>query len=235
MQAGLGLFRLSLLTFGVCASANAQISEPILAKAKEGGPEAQYAVGDFYTIGTNYNQALAIEWFRKAANQGYIKAQVRLVHLLSSGSGALINLKESFSWAQKAASQDDTDGIYWIGYCYGSGVGVKRDPQKALEYFRVAASRGNRKYQYDLAQDLLYGEEVLPNPTEAYKWYKMAADQQHPDAMVMAAVCMLGGKVTEKNVEGAIQLFDKAVSLGSKIAKSYQPAFDSARKAATTK
>ncbi|MBI4912203.1 MAG: sel1 repeat family protein [Acidobacteria bacterium] len=234
MRVGRGHYSLTLLTIGTCIYAHAQLPEAILAKAKEGNPDAQFAVGDFYTISPNYSQAMAIEWFRKAANQGYIKAQVRLVHLLSSGSGALMNFKEAFSWAEKAAAQDDTDGIYWLGYCYGSGVAVKQDPKKALAYFRVAASRGNPKYQYDLAEDLLNGEEVLPDPIEAYKWYKLAAEQKHPDAMVMAAVCMLGGKVTEKNVKGAIQLFDQGVALGSKIANRYQPAFDSARKASTT-
>lgn len=223
------------LMLTVCICGSAQISDQTLGQAKDGNPEAQYLLADSYTTAPRYNRALAIEWFRKAALQGNIKSQVRLVHLLSSGAVSQASIKEAFAWAQKAAAKDDTDGIYWLGYCYGSGVGVNQNPAKALEYFRIAASRGNPKYQYDLAQDLMYGVEVLPNPSEAYKWYKLAADQKHPNAMVMTAVCMLSGKVTEINVEGAIQLFDQAVSLGSDIAKSYQPAFDSARKKAKTK
>jgi len=228
-------YSILFLILWVCNIAWAQVPDQILSKAKEGDSEAQYLVGESFTSGAGYSQGKAIEWFRKAANQGNIKAQVRLVDSLSSGSGALINLKEAFEWAQKAAAAQDADGIYWLAYCYGSGVGVKRDPQKALEYFRLAANRGNPKHQYDLAQDLLYGDEVLPNPSEAFKWYKMAADQKYPDAMVMVAVCMLGGKVTEKDVEGAIRLFDQADSLGSKVAGSFRPAFEAARKMAQPK
>jgi TPR repeat protein len=214
----------------ISLSLRAQGSGDLIQRAKGGDPEAQYQVADsFVSDEKTYDQKLAIEWFRKAAKQGHVKSQIRLVHLLSSGSLALTNYPEAFEWAKKAAESNDPDGTFWLAYCYGFGVSVNRDPKKALDLYRVAAEKGSAKNKYELARNLFFGEEVYQDRSEAMKWYKAAAEQGHPDAMVIFGVAMIEGKLVPKDAQKGFELFEKGKQLGSKYAEMLQAAVDTLR------
>ena len=52
--------------------------------------------------GVLQNDALALEWFRKAAEQGDAFSQSHLGIKYASGEGVLKNEKEAVSWMRKA-------------------------------------------------------------------------------------------------------------------------------------
>lgn len=52
------------------------------------------------------NEAKAVEWFRKAAEQGYDVAQNNLGIHLEQGIGCVVNQKEAYEWYKKQQSKD---------------------------------------------------------------------------------------------------------------------------------
>ena len=90
-------FRLAATTLKVViAVVVLSIPYPIAARQTEGGsptgpatPEEQYELGRRYIEGDGVDQDLdaAIEWFRKAADQGHPAAEANLGHAYSAGQG----------------------------------------------------------------------------------------------------------------------------------------------------
>ncbi len=75
-------------------------------------PEDQYKVGDHYYYGVggvkqDYQQA--ISWYRKAADQGYPAAQLKLGSIYEYGWGVDKDYDKARSWYQKAADQGNGD------------------------------------------------------------------------------------------------------------------------------
>jgi TPR repeat protein len=56
-------------------------------------------------VGKDYKKAL--EWFRKAADQGYAVAQCNLGFMYANGFGVEKNDEKALEWCRKAAEQED--------------------------------------------------------------------------------------------------------------------------------
>ena len=141
---------------GVYAQKSYENLDPVvLAKAKQGDAEAQYAMGLHYN---NYMQTPAeyiengadttykIEadrWFRLAADQGHAEAQAKLGFLKILGLGEYSNPKEGVKWIRKSAEQGCAMGQLFLGTCYRRGAGVKKSTSKAKKWLRKAAAQGN--------------------------------------------------------------------------------------------
>ena len=57
--------------------------------------------------GVVQNDATAVEWYRKAAGQGYANAQCNLGVMYAKGCGVLQNDATAVEWFRKAAEQGD--------------------------------------------------------------------------------------------------------------------------------
>lgn len=69
----------------------------------------------------------AVEWFRKAANQGDVHAQGRLGLMFYDGAlGAPQNYREAVKWYLLAAHQGDAQAQGSLGEMYAKGQGVPR-------------------------------------------------------------------------------------------------------------
>ena len=66
--------------------------------ANLGNPEAQLKLGHcyFYGRGVRENKRVAVEWYRKAAEQGLAEAQYRLGDCYSRGLGVSLELVSAF-------------------------------------------------------------------------------------------------------------------------------------------
>jgi TPR repeat protein len=78
-----------------------------MAEAEAGDPVAQLNLGFDYYYGRGVTQdyAIAVSWFRKAANQGDKGAQTSLGIMYVKGSGVKQNYTTAISWLRKAADQ----------------------------------------------------------------------------------------------------------------------------------
>ena len=102
---------------------------------------AQNSIGVTYYDKHDY--ARAMEWFTKAAAQGFAQAQVYIGSLYNNGLGVEQDYAKAMEWYQKAADQGDSDAQYNIGVMYRTGLGVPKDNSKAVEWFTKAAEQNH--------------------------------------------------------------------------------------------
>lgn len=91
---------------GMAAHDEGSIDPQVLAKAKAGDDVAQYKVGYDYYLGQGVAQdyAQAAIWWRKAADQGYARAQNNLGVLYTTGQGVPQSFGEAYFWQNLAAA-----------------------------------------------------------------------------------------------------------------------------------
>jgi TPR repeat protein len=80
---------------------------------------------------------VALELYRKAANEGYAPAQVRLAYILDWSESN----EEAVEWYRKAAEQNNAEGKFGLGVMYSNGEGVETDPELALKLISESAEQ----------------------------------------------------------------------------------------------
>jgi len=133
---------------------------------------------------------LAIEWYRRAAEQNYAKAQYMLGVCYEEGIGVDKDEALAADWYRKAvenlckaAEYGNVQVQYMLGICYDDGKGVATDEKLAAEWYRKAAEQGDANAQFVLGVCYEYGSITINrNQTFAAEWYRKAARQGHADA-----------------------------------------------------
>ncbi|MGO8882047.1 MAG: tetratricopeptide repeat protein [Desulfomonilaceae bacterium] len=99
-----------------------------------------------YKTGLKYyetqDDAEALKWFRKAADQGSAEAQFNMGDMYQAGKGVTQDYVEAQKWFHKAADQGSAEAQVWIGAMYEKGKGVAQDSAEALKWYRKAADLG---------------------------------------------------------------------------------------------
>ena len=142
-------------------------------------PVAQNALGGMYANGKGVKQdhTEAVEWYRKAADQGFAHAQFNLGIMYSNGQGVKEDHNEAVEWYRKAAVQGHADAQCNLGIMYDKGRGVKQDDKEAIAWCRKAAEQGHATAQYNLGFMYANGQGVLQNFAETLQWWQLAAEQ----------------------------------------------------------
>lgn len=108
-----------------------------------------------------------IPLLKKAANEGYAPAQVRLGEILDVSE---FN-EEAVTWFRKAADQGNAAGEFGLGRMYALGEGIEKDPKKALYWITLAAEKDYLLAVKLLAQAYRRGELGLTvDPQQAQLW-----------------------------------------------------------------
>ncbi|MGH8490685.1 MAG: tetratricopeptide repeat protein [Gammaproteobacteria bacterium] len=113
-------------------------------KAIEVSPLAryQYQLGRGSDKAEKYTEAL--DWYRKAADQGYAYAENALAGMYERGRGFLQqDYAEAMKWYRMAADQGDARGRHSVGLMYRDHKGVPQDNEEASKWFRLAAAQGH--------------------------------------------------------------------------------------------
>ena len=107
--------------------------------------------------GVAQNDAEAVKWFQKSADQGNADAQTLLATCYFRGNGVLEDERKAASLYQKAANQGHAEAQYWLGNCYRFGWGIKKDPRKAIEWYKKSMDNGYYEFNiYDSISFVLY-------------------------------------------------------------------------------
>ena len=114
--------------------------EALEKKANEGNPKDQYNYAFYFDKRKEYEKAL--EWFLKAAEQGYPDAQHMVGFYYHNAKGVTQDYKIALSWYEKAEKQDYVYSIYNIGILNELGRIDKPHPKIAFSYFLRAAEKG---------------------------------------------------------------------------------------------
>ena len=73
------------------------------------------------------DDAAAVKWYRKAAEQGDAVSQYNLGICYLSGKGVPRDYVEAAKWLRKAATRGDAGAQNRLGMCYENGQGVSQD------------------------------------------------------------------------------------------------------------
>ena len=131
-----------------------------LPAAEAGDTQSQYMIGRLYDRGRGIveNDVVANEWYRKAAEKGYAKAQYRLGIQLYYGYGTpgdfdqAAQWKRAAKWFRAAAQQGYAKAHGWLGYMHEQGIGLPVSMTEAVKWYRKGAALGDNKSLYSLAQ-----------------------------------------------------------------------------------
>jgi hypothetical protein len=100
--------------------------------------------------GVTKDDAEAVKWYRKAAEQGHAEAQANLGIMYQHGRGIPKDDAEAVKWYRKAAEQGQALGQNNLGWMYANGQGVTKDDAEAVKWYRKAAEQGHVTAQNNL-------------------------------------------------------------------------------------
>lgn len=154
--------------------------DTLFAEAKSGDAFAQNKIGN---LARGYDNAAALAWYRKSADQGYANAQYNVGLCYYNGFGTAINYTEAAAWYRKSVAQGYDKAQYNLGTMYKSGKGVPQDLVQALSLYRKAAEQGNMHAQSSLGFHYLTGQGIEVNSALGEAWIKKAAAQGEERAL----------------------------------------------------
>jgi TPR repeat protein len=148
-----------------------------------GDVTAAGALGFAYDVGqgTRANEALALKWYRWAAQRGNWGSASNIATIYRDRG----DLKSAHRWALRALELGDGDAAVTAGYNWLYGIGVHADVKAARRMFRLALRRavttvyGREEALYNLAIVLVDSGK----PRQAIPLLKQAAaDGDYPEA-----------------------------------------------------
>jgi TPR repeat protein len=88
------------------------------------------------------DEAKAVAWYRRAAEQGHVTAQANLAKRYLRGEGVAPDLAEAFRWFHAASQQGDIASMWELGTMYRHGRGVERNLVLAADLHLTVAKAG---------------------------------------------------------------------------------------------
>ncbi len=201
-------------------------------KARAMSAKKEFNLGrDYFNatgLGCNYTKA--VYWWKKAAVQGYARAENSLANAYSVGfSVKRNNSKAAYWWKKaaaqwkKAAAQGNARAEYELGrdYFWGRG-GIKENWTKATYWWKKAAAQwkkaaaqGNARAEYELGKIYVNKQGVPFNISKSNYWFKKAAQQGYVYAENIQGL----GYFLKANYAKAAYWYKKAAAQGSVGAK----------------
>jgi uncharacterized protein len=179
--------------------------------AEQGNPNAQLNLGIALFRWSQYRDpqgtSEALEWYRRAAEQGLVQAQGALGNIYEGYSGVPRDDAESAKWYRKAANQGDALSQVALGFMYVDGRGVEKNYAEAMELFRHPAEKGYTWAEYGLGVGYQNGQGVPQDYVLAHMWFNLAAAQAaQGDDDAKKARDLLASKMTLDQIAEAQRL-----------------------------
>lgn len=117
--------------------------------AEGGDARAQVQLGTlhYHGHGVPENDALALQWYDRAARQGHAQAQYLLANLYAFGHAGVPEghdaMRVAAQWYFEAARQGHMDAQYSLGLLFLAGSGVTQNAAEARKWFGRAARQGH--------------------------------------------------------------------------------------------
>lgn len=165
--------------------------QELLERAHQGDGAAQYRLGLLYVSDsqgmlTAHTGIQGGTWLLKAAQNGYVDAQVLLAQLyqinaisnesISDENGADFWLQKAYTILHQQAQQGDADAQFNLGIFYKQGISVEADINEAFDWIYKAAQQGHAQAQAELAEMYQLGDGVVVNEPLANEWFGKAVD-----------------------------------------------------------
>jgi len=140
--------------------------------ARNGNPEAQKIMGDWYFEGNVFTQNTlkAVYWYEKAAEFGNRSLQRKLGDWYFKGENLEKDIPQALHWYAICAKQGDMEAQRILAYCYFNGEGVEKDVRAGIERYTMAANQGMNWAMQMLAYCYYFGVGVKANPKLGAQW-----------------------------------------------------------------
>lgn len=144
-----------------------------------GDAEAQYHLGNAYWYGgrgVSKDPFRAVAFYRRSAEQGYMKSMMNLGAAYYEGRGVEQNYEEAFRWYQQIAADGNVPSQLLMADSYYLGRGVEKNYQEAVRWYAKAAMQGNAKAYLALGYAYRDGWGVAARDfRQAREWFQKAA------------------------------------------------------------
>ncbi len=207
---------LAIFTHQLPPTNNVCDAKAVAALANQGRVYEQNQMGlaSMLVLGSDADMPKAVAWFQKAAQGGYVPAQVNLAVLYINGWGVPQNLGAAVQWLHRAADAHSAAAYFNLGELYFKGQGVHQDYGEALRLFRLGAESGNTYAQTNLAYLYDRGLGVPRDLAAAAGWYRKAANAGNAMAESNLADMYERGEGVPRDPAMAFHLYQQAAEKG---------------------
>jgi len=168
--------------------------------ADNGNPVAQYEMGRRFQegVGVLKDSSEAVDWWLKAAVQGFPPAEYDLGLAYGRGDGVPEDKEMGSQWCRRAADAklpvaEDFEGI---AYALGK-TSVTQNYSEAFRWFKLAADQNYPPSQYRLAICYRDGKGTETNVAESIAWLQCAASNGLANAqVVLGKYCVDAGIIS---------------------------------------
>lgn len=192
--------------------------EDLKALAHSGDYLAQYEYYSYVILtpgqSADKERTEAVNWFRRAAENGDARAQCFFGWICFCGKNEDQDYAKAVEWYRKAAEQGNVMAQNNLGYCYKNGKGVDQDYTLAADWYSKAAEQGNAAAQYNLGYMYEHGTGMKQDYAKAVVWYRKAAEQGNAMAQYNLGYCYKNGEGVEQDYALAAEWFSKAAEQG---------------------
>ena len=154
----------------------APVTQPEQTRPKETkSPKELFEIGENFSLRYYPN---AVQYYRKAAEQGYAPAQNALGDMYYYGRCVTRDYVEAVRWYRKSAEKGDSDAQNRLGDMYRDGHGVAPNDLEAFKLYHNAANQGSASARNKLEK--YYGRLTGSRRTELTQtpgWREWSAKQ----------------------------------------------------------
>ncbi|MFZ4396716.1 MAG: hypothetical protein ACOYOU_13930, partial [Kiritimatiellia bacterium] len=182
-----------------------------------GLPAAQHDMAAIQAegIGCATNLYQALEWGRKAADQGDREAQAWMGYRLATGAkGIPPDFVQAAQWNRKAAAQGQVLAMLNLGIQYANGQGMRRDFSQAIDLLTAAAARGSADAHAILGVMHWKGLGVSQDPTNAFRAFQKAHEMGNTQGTFALGLLYGSGSGVAKDRQMAAACFLAAARNG---------------------
>ena len=169
------------------------------------------------------DDALAVKWWRKAAEQGIAQAQCNLGRSYCLGTGVTKDWVEGIKWCRMAAEQGIAYAQAVLGAYYNNVGGGSHNYPEAAKWFRKAAEQGLASSQVELGSLYFAGHGVQQDYKIAAEMFRKAAERGNADGQANLGMSYVFGWGVPKDYVEAYKWLNLALAQRNKKAIEYFP------------
>ena len=186
-----------------------------------GVPVVQYNLGVLYEqgLGVDPNLQSAIAYYRRAAENGFVPAQLRYAQFLLYGEEIPADPAAAEQWYCAAAEQGNATAQYSLALLL---LERKEDPmahERGLSWLLLAAENGEEGARYTLGINYLHGGRLTQDYAKAALYLTPTAEAGRADAQYYLAIMCLEGWGRPVDTAEAWKWLQLAAAGGSELAK----------------
>lgn len=191
--------------------------EVLIPAAESGDLNAMNILGDAHNEGNGIEQdyGKTLEWWRKAATNGFSKSQFNLGEFWLNGRpGFAPDYERSLNWYEKAAAQGNHAAHAEIGFIYEVGFLGEPDLAKAVAQYELGMRAGHGQATANLGALYAQGKGVEQDPAQAHALTVQAARLGNATALSNLGVMYELGMHVAEDKTAAFALYKQAMARG---------------------